>query len=70
MVDEISENLYKIEMPFPQKPFKALNSHVIKTSHRNKLMEVNSTIDDALALIRYPLDADSLTNFFHVSKLS
>jgi hypothetical protein len=69
-VNEISENLYKIEIPFPQKPFKALNSHAIKTSDEIKLMEVNSTVDDALALIRYPLDPDSLTIFFHVSKLS
>jgi hypothetical protein len=38
--------------------------------HLVSMMETKSTFDNDVALIGYPLDADSLPNFFHVSKLS
>jgi len=39
MVQEILKNLYKIEIPLPDNPLKALNSYVIKTSDRNLIID-------------------------------
>jgi len=39
MVEEILLNLYKIEIPLPQNPLKALNSYVIKNPERNLLVD-------------------------------
>ena len=39
MIEEILENLYKIEIPLPDNPLKALNSYVIKSSERNLIID-------------------------------
>jgi glyoxylase-like metal-dependent hydrolase (beta-lactamase superfamily II) len=39
MVEEILTNLYKIEIPLPNSPLKALNSYVIKDSERNLVID-------------------------------
>jgi len=39
MVREILANLYKIEIPLPASPLKALNSYVIKGSERNLIID-------------------------------
>ena len=39
MVEEILANLYKIEIPLPESPLKALNSYVIKNSERNLIID-------------------------------
>jgi len=39
MVEEILTNLYKIEIPLPKSPLKALNSYVIKNSERNLIID-------------------------------
>ncbi len=39
MIEEISANLYKIEIPLPGSPLKSLNSYVIKGSERNLIVD-------------------------------
>jgi glyoxylase-like metal-dependent hydrolase (beta-lactamase superfamily II) len=39
MVEEILANLYKIEIPLPRSPLKALNSYVIKNMERNLIID-------------------------------
>jgi len=39
MVEEILANLYKIEIPLPKSPLKALNSYVIKNTERNLIID-------------------------------
>jgi glyoxylase-like metal-dependent hydrolase (beta-lactamase superfamily II) len=39
MIEEILANLYKIEIPLPESPLKALNSYVIKNSERNLIID-------------------------------
>ena len=39
MVEEILANLYKLEIPLPKSPLKALNSYVIKNTERNLIID-------------------------------
>lgn len=39
MIEEILTNLYKIEIPLPKSPLKALNSYVIKDTERNLIID-------------------------------
>jgi glyoxylase-like metal-dependent hydrolase (beta-lactamase superfamily II) len=39
MIEEILANLYKIEIPLPKSPLKALNSYVIKAEERNLIID-------------------------------
>jgi glyoxylase-like metal-dependent hydrolase (beta-lactamase superfamily II) len=39
MVEEILANLYKLEIPLPKSPLKALNSYVIKNTDRNLIID-------------------------------
>jgi glyoxylase-like metal-dependent hydrolase (beta-lactamase superfamily II) len=39
MIEEIFENLYKIEIPLAESPLKAVNSYVIKNSERNLIID-------------------------------
>ena len=39
MIEEILVNLYKIDIPLPESPLKALNSYVIKDTERNLIID-------------------------------
>jgi len=39
MIENILANLYRIEIPLPKSPLKALNSNVIKNSERNLVID-------------------------------
>jgi glyoxylase-like metal-dependent hydrolase (beta-lactamase superfamily II) len=39
MIEEIMANLYRIEIPLPKSPLKALNSYVIKNTERNLIID-------------------------------
>jgi len=39
MTEEISANLYRIEIPLPKNPLKAINSYVIKDAERNLIID-------------------------------
>lgn len=48
MIEEISENLYKIEIPLPKSPLKALNSYVIKNAERNLIIDTGWNQEECL----------------------
>ena len=39
MIDEVMENLYRIEVPLPNSPLKELNSYIIKGDDRNLIID-------------------------------
>jgi glyoxylase-like metal-dependent hydrolase (beta-lactamase superfamily II) len=48
MIEEISANLYKIEIPLPKSPLKALNSYVIKDTERNLIIDTGWNQEECL----------------------
>jgi glyoxylase-like metal-dependent hydrolase (beta-lactamase superfamily II) len=48
MIEEISANLYKIEIPLPKSPLKALNSYVIKDTRRNLIIDTGWNQEECL----------------------
>jgi glyoxylase-like metal-dependent hydrolase (beta-lactamase superfamily II) len=47
-IEEISANLYKIEIPLPKSPLKALNSYVIKNTERNLIVDTGWNQEECL----------------------
>jgi glyoxylase-like metal-dependent hydrolase (beta-lactamase superfamily II) len=39
MIEEIAANLYKVEIPLPKNPLRALNSYVVKGPERNLIID-------------------------------
>jgi len=48
MVEEILANLYKIEIPLPKSPLKALNSYVIRDAERNLIIDTGWNQEECL----------------------
>jgi glyoxylase-like metal-dependent hydrolase (beta-lactamase superfamily II) len=46
MVEEIRDNLFRIEIPLPQNPLKALNSYFIRGDKRNLLIDTGFNRDE------------------------
>ncbi len=46
MIENIRENLFRIEIPLPQNPLKALNSYFIQGSERNLLIDTGFNRDE------------------------
>lgn len=38
-IEELLENLFRIEIPLPESPLRSLNSYVIKSSDRNLIVD-------------------------------
>jgi hypothetical protein len=48
MIEEVQANLYKIEIPLPNNPLKAINSYVIKNSERNLIIDTGWNQDECM----------------------
>ncbi|MGO8991148.1 MAG: MBL fold metallo-hydrolase [bacterium] len=48
MIEEISANLYRIEIPLPNNPLKAINSYVIKNTERNLIIDTGWNQEECL----------------------
>ena len=48
MIEEIIINLYRIEIPLPQSPLKAVNSYVIKNSERNLIIDTGLNQEECM----------------------
>ena len=48
MIEEILANLYRIEIPLPQSPLKAVNSYVIKNSERNLIIDTGLNQEECM----------------------
>ena len=52
MVEEIARNLYKIEIPLPNSPLKALNSYVVKGLEQNLMIDTGWNQEECLNAMR------------------
>lgn len=52
MIEEILPNLYRMEIPLPQSPLKALNSYVIKAPGRNLLVDTGMNREECMAAMQ------------------
>lgn len=48
MVEEILENIFKIEIPLPDSPLEAINSYVIKAAERNLIVDTGMNREECL----------------------
>ncbi len=55
MIEEISANLYRIEIPLPGSPLKALNSYVIKNTERNLIVDTGWNQEECLQAMQVGL---------------
>ena len=51
-MEEISSNLYRIEIPLPESPLKYLNSYVIKTDKRNLIIDTGLDRTECLEVMQ------------------
>ncbi|MGD0915205.1 MAG: MBL fold metallo-hydrolase [Thermodesulfobacteriota bacterium] len=52
MIEEILANLYKIEIPLPGSPLKALNSYVLKNAERNLIIDTGWNQEECMSSMR------------------
>ena len=52
MIEEILANLYKIEIPLPGSPLKALNSYVLKNTERNLIIDTGWSQEECMSSMR------------------
>ena len=52
MIEEISANLYRIEVPLPKNPLKAINSYVVKNMDRNLIIDTGWNQEVCLQVMR------------------
>ena len=52
MIEEMDNNLYKIEVPLPRSPLKTLNSYVIKDSKRNLVIDTGWNHEECLRVMQ------------------
>jgi len=68
MSQEILPNLYRIEVPLPGNPLKALNSYVIKTQERGLIIDTGMNREECMEAMNFALkelDVDlGKTDFF------
>ena len=56
MIEEILHNLYRLEIPLPNSPLKALNSYVIKNTKRNLIIDTGFNRQECQEAMRAGLD--------------
>ena len=51
MIEEILPNLYKIEVPLPQNPLKAINSYVIKAQGQSLIIDTGMNREECMRVL-------------------
>src|SRR4030042_1748214 len=68
MIEELLPGLYRVEIPLPRSPLKALNSYIVKGRERFLIIDTGMNREECLRPMRselQKLDVDlSRTNFF------
>ncbi len=68
MIEEISTNLYKVEIPLPRSPLRSTNSYIIKGADRNLIVDTGmnrKVCEEAMRTAIERLDIDlAATDFF------
>ena len=52
MIEEICPNLYRMEVPLPRNPLKAVNSYVIKARERNLIVDTGMNREECMSAMR------------------
>ncbi len=52
MIEEILANLYRIEIPLPKSPLKALNSYVIRNTERNLIIDTGWNQEECMTAMQ------------------
>ena len=52
MIEKIAETIYKIEVPLPRSPLKAINSYVIKGHRRNLIVDTGMNRDECFRALQ------------------
>jgi glyoxylase-like metal-dependent hydrolase (beta-lactamase superfamily II) len=68
MIEEITTNIYKIEIPLPDSPLEALNSYLIKDSEKNLIIDTGLNQEECMkamqtGLVKLGVDIEK-TDFF------
>jgi glyoxylase-like metal-dependent hydrolase (beta-lactamase superfamily II) len=77
MADEVSENLYRIEVPLPESPLRSLNAYVIKGRGRNLVIDTGLNRPECIEVLKAGLDrldvrlaqTDVFVTHFHADHL-
>jgi len=56
MIDEISRNLFRAEIPLPRNPLKYTNSYIIKSSERNLIVDTGLNRQECMDAMQAALD--------------
>jgi len=51
MIEEVLPNLFRVEVPLPGNPLKAINSYVIKTKGQNLIIDTGMNRDECISVI-------------------
>ena len=57
MIKEILTNLYRIEVPLPHNPLKAINSYIVKAEQRSLVVDTGMNREECLNVITSDLGA-------------
>jgi glyoxylase-like metal-dependent hydrolase (beta-lactamase superfamily II) len=52
MIEEIAADLYKIEVPLPKNPLRALNSYIVKSSYRNLIIDTGMNREECMNVMK------------------
>jgi glyoxylase-like metal-dependent hydrolase (beta-lactamase superfamily II) len=77
MIEEITEDIYRIEIPLPNNPLKFVNSYVIKAPDRNLIVDTGMNREECMDAMKGGLrelgvdlrNADLFITHFHVDHL-
>jgi glyoxylase-like metal-dependent hydrolase (beta-lactamase superfamily II) len=72
LTEEIADNLYKIEIPLPKNPLKAINSYVIKAPERNLIIDTGMNREECSKAMQAglrELDVDLWKTDFFITHL-
>ena len=68
MIEEILTNLYKVEIPLPGNPLRAVNSYIIRGSEQNLIIDTGMNREECLTAMQMGLDRIGIdlkkTDFF------
>ena len=68
MIEEVLPNLFRLEVPLPNNPLKAINSYIIKSKDRNLIIDTGMNREECMAVFEVGLKELSInlreTDFF------
>lgn len=77
MIEEITTSLYRVEVPLPKNPLKSVNSYIIKSLHRNLIIDTGMNLPESRGVFLSALEklgidlkkTDFFITHFHIDHL-